>query len=254
MAIGTYLAYREALRQRLNPDHVFNMILLIIPATIIGARLYYVIFNWNYFFSNPIEIIRVWNGGLAVHGGIIAGVIVVWLYTRHHKIGFLRWTDIFAPSLALGQAIGRWGNFFNQEAYGYETSVPWAMFIDGAYRHPTFLYESICNVLIFVMLMWLIRRRHRIGTVFAAYLVSYSAARFFIEMFRTDSLMLGSLRAAMLISAICIVIGVGIMHIIRKQEMVDVALLPQEGASASSNNSSTQRSGAGAKKKKKKKK
>lgn len=215
MALGIFLACRETKRQDLNPDHFFNMALVVLPAAIIGARLYYVAFNWSYYKVHPAEIIATWQGGLAIHGGIIAGALVFIIMGTHYRFGIWKTLDIAAPSVVIGQAIGRWGNFFNQEAYGYEVSreqIPWAMFIDGAYRHPTFLYESIWNLLIFIFLLWYRRRRGLVtGDVALMYVALYSAGRLVIEGLRTDSLMLGNWRVAQLVSGGAIVLALLIM-------------------------------------------
>ncbi|MGI6711795.1 MAG: prolipoprotein diacylglyceryl transferase [Bacillota bacterium] len=204
LAIGTILAYREAGKQKIDPEHVINLVIVAIPIGFVFARLYYVLFSdLSYYLANPAEIPAVWHGGLAIHGALIGGVLGAWLVIRYYKLNFWQMADIVAPSIILGQAIGRWGNFFNQEAYGYETDLPWAMYIDGAYRHPTFLYESVCDFLIFLFLLWLRRRRFiKQGDVFAVYFGLYSLVRFFVEYLRTDSLMMGPFRAAQVISII----------------------------------------------------
>ena len=225
-ALGSFLAYREAKRQHLNIDDLFNLLLLIIVSAIIGARFYYVIMRWDYYSQFPAHIFQPWRGGLAIHGGIIFAVLAILVYCRKRRLNFLRWADIFAPSLVLGQAIGRWGNFINQEAYGIETTVPWAMWINGAYRHPTFLYESILSLLVFGLLLWLNRRPHRIGSIAATYFIFHSIGRFFIEMLRTDSLMLGPWRVAMLVAAIFVMLGALILYRIRQEPLVNVAELP----------------------------
>ena len=224
-AVGSYLAYRETKRLKLDMDELLNILIIIIPSSIIGARLYYVAMRWDFYGQNPSFILQTWMGGLAVHGGIIGALLAILIYCRLRKHSFLAWTDILAPSLAIGQAIGRWGNYFNQEAYGYETSLPWAMMIDGAKRHPTFLYESLWNLLVFALLILLSRRRHRAGTIFAAYLIAYSVGRFFIEMLRTDSLMIGPWRSAMVVSVLSVLIGLLILYFTRRQP------LPAEGFS-----------------------
>lgn len=235
MALGIFLAYREVNRQHEDSDNLFNILILTIPSAILGARLYYVIFNWSWYADNPSQIFAIWNGGLAIHGGVIAGVLVLILYCRHKKMDFLRWTDILVPSLVLGQAIGRWGNFTNQEAFGavieegsFWSWVPMQVYVDGAYHHPTFLYESVWSFAIFIFLIYFIRRPHRIGSVFSYYLIAYSAARFFIEALRMDSLFLGSLRVAQVVSLLGIVMGVAIIYLIRKRPVVDVAAVPKE--------------------------
>ena len=236
MALGVYLAYREVLRQHQNTDHLLNMLLILIPAAIIGARLYYVIFSWDYYAANPDKIFAIWEGGLAIHGGVIAGILVVVLYCYFKKLNFFRWADMLAPSLILGQAIGRWGNFANHEAFGpviedgsFWSWVPLQVYADGAYHHPTFLYESLCDLAIFILLIILIRKRHRLGTIFSLYLILYSIARFFIEGLRMDSLMMGGLRTAQVVSLISIAAGLAILFFIRKNPRVDVTELPATG-------------------------
>jgi len=235
MALGIYLAYREAIRQHENPDHLFNILLLIIPLAVIGARLYYVLFNWDWYAANPGQIFTIWKGGLAIHGGVIAGILVLVFYCRGKKLDFFRWTDILIPSLILGQAIGRWGNFANHEAYGsviepgsFWSWVPLQVYVDGAYHHPTFLYESIWDFALFIFLIWFIRKPHRVGAVFSYYLIFYSLARFFIEGLRTDSLMLGELRVAQLISLLGIGLGLAALYFIRKKPLVDVAKIQEK--------------------------
>jgi len=207
MIIGTAIALREVRNRGWNEDHFLNMVLIMLPAGVIGARLYYVLFQWDYYGQHPGDILAVWKGGLAIHGGLIAGFLVIWIMSRLYNFGLGNTIDIAAPSVALGQAIGRWGNYFNQEAYGYEVDpakLPWAMFIDGAWRHPTFLYESLWDFMIFLLLFfWVKRRPWKIpGDVGLIYFMLYSCGRFFIEGFRTDSLMImgTSLRAAQVVS------------------------------------------------------
>ena len=218
LAIGTFLAYREAIRQKLDPDQIINLVIIAAPLAFIGARAYYVIFRWSYYSTNPSEIPAIWHGGLAIHGALIAGVLAGYFFVKWQKLRFWQIADIVAPSIILGQAIGRWGNFFNQEAYGYPTDLPWAMYIDGAYRHPTFLYESLWDLGVFLFLLWYRRRKGiKHGEVFLIYAILYSAGRFIVEAFRTDSLMLGSLRAAQVISIIIIMAAVGLIYYRRKK-------------------------------------
>jgi phosphatidylglycerol:prolipoprotein diacylglycerol transferase len=203
--VGTLLALRAARRENVDEDHLLNLILIAAPLAMIGARLYYVVFNWRDYSADPLEMLRIWHGGLAIHGALITAVIIGYIYARRYSLNFWQLADIVAPSLILGQAIGRWGNFFNQEAYGYVTKLPWAMYIDGAYRHPTFLYESLWDLLVFGLLL-VFRRKVSgpKGQLFLIYLSLYSLGRFFIEGFRTDSLMLGPFRTAQVISLITI--------------------------------------------------
>lgn len=216
--IGTILALREAKRKGIKEESIIDMLLFAVPGAIIGARLYYVIFMWDYYSKNPGQILNLRGGGLAIHGVIIGGALVAYIFTKVKKLNFLTVADIVAPSLILGQAIGRWGNFANQEAHGGPTDLPWGIMIDGVKVHPTFLYESIWNFLVFGFLLWYRRKKAKAdGEVFAMYLVLYSVARFLIEGMRTDSLMLGSIRVAQLISAIIIIVGIIFIRYIRKK-------------------------------------
>lgn len=202
LLMGMFLFQYLAKKRELNLDHIWTMILITVPVAVVGARLYYVIFNWAFYSANPGKIIAIWNGGLAIHGAILLGALSIFLCCRYYKMDFWDVTDCIVPPLALGQAIGRWGNFFNQEAYGYETTVPWAIEIDGTLHHPTFLYESLWDLAIFIALIILFKRTKRTGMIFLLYLMSYSVGRCIIEGFRTDSLMLGSLRQAQVISIV----------------------------------------------------
>ena len=217
MAIAVLLSCLEAKRRELNAEHYFNMCLMVLIIGILGARAYYVFFNWDFYGENLLKILAIYEGGLAIHGGLIAGSLTFVISGLYYHIGGWRSLDIAAPSVALAQSIGRWGNYFNQEAYGYVVDpekIPWAMFIDGAYRHPTFLYESIWDLLVFLFLLWY-RRRSKIinGDVFLAYAVLYSIGRIVIEGLRMDSLMLGDFRIAQIVSATAIVFGLLTMYI-----------------------------------------
>lgn len=216
---GGYLALRESRKWKIPEDFMINLFFFIIPIAMIGARLYFVAFHWDYYSHNLIEILKVWEGGLAIHGGILAGLIWILFYSKKYKVNTKRLLDIVVVSLLIGQAIGRWGNFFNGEAHGAMTSLEslkWlpdfiveGMYIDGAYYQPTFLYESIwCLVGFFVALF--IRRLPylKLGQLTSFYMVWYGVGRFFIEGFRTDSLMLGNLKMAQIVSIAMIVIGV----------------------------------------------
>jgi len=210
--LGSMLALKEVERQGWDQDKFLNILLVVIPCSIIGARLYYVAFEWEYYSRFPSKIFATWEGGLAIHGGLIFGVLSGYFMVRKYGYNFWQALDIVAPSIILGQAIGRWGNFFNQEAYGYEVDpqkAPWAMYIDGAYRHPTFLYESLWNLAVFLFLLWFRRRKGLYkGDVFLAYALLYSLGRFFIEGLRTDSLMLTpTLRVAQVLSAAVIIVA-----------------------------------------------
>ncbi|SKC78891.1 prolipoprotein diacylglyceryl transferase [Maledivibacter halophilus] len=206
MIIGTILAIRESKRLGWDENLIIDFIIVMIPAAIVGARLYYVIFNWSYYSGDIFKIINIREGGLAIHGGVIGGVIAGIIYTKAKKIDFFSLADIIAPSLILGQAIGRWGNFVNQEAHGGPTNLPWGIMVNGVKVHPTFLYESLWNVLVFIFLIKFRKKKKNNGEVFYLYLILYSIGRFFVEGLRTDSLMLGQFRVAQLLSLSLIII------------------------------------------------
>lgn len=217
--IGTLLAMKEAKRRGLNEEILLDFLLIAFPSAIIGARLYYVIFSWDYYRGDFGKIINIMGGGLAIHGGIIAGLIVAIIFTKVRKIKLWQLLDIVAPSLVLGQAIGRWGNYANQEAHGGPTNLPWGILIDGVKVHPTFLYESIFNVSIFIFLMWYRKKSKIDGEIFLLYFSLYSVGRLFIEGLRTDSLMLGPIKVAQLISLLIIIICVLILYSKRKKKI-----------------------------------
>ncbi len=227
--VGLLLAIYEGKRRGIHPDFFLDLMLFAVPVAILFARLYYVIFEWGYYKNHPGEILAVWQGGLAIHGALIGSVLVGWLYTRYKKASFWAIADIAAPSIIMGQAIGRWGNFMNQEAHGGEVTrqflenlkLPnWIidqMYIDGAYYHPTFLYESVWNLIGFVLLLVLRRFNPRRGESFIFYVVWYSIGRFFIEGLRTDSLMLtDTLRIAQVIGIVLIVLMIALFIYRRK--------------------------------------
>lgn len=214
IAIGVLLAVKVITAQidgkTLTEDDIINLILVIVPVGILGARLYYVIFyDLEYYMSNPSQILNIRQGGLAIHGGIIAGLIVAYFFCKKKNIKRLYLLDIISPGVALAQGIGRWGNFTNQEAHGGPTDLPWAITIDGVKVHPTFLYESILDVSIFFLLFFFVRKRKKFdGQMISLYFIIYSAGRFFIEGLRTDSLYFLDFRVAQLISTLGIIIGI----------------------------------------------
>ena len=218
--LGVFFAVKEARRIGFKEDNVLDFLLIAIPVAIIGARAYYVIFSWDYYSQNPSEIINIRNGGLAIHGALIAGVITGILFCKKRKINVLQLLDILMPSVALGQAIGRWGNFVNQEAHGGPTDLPWGIVVNGQKVHPTFLYESIINIAVFVFLTWFARKKKTThGQILALYLILYSAGRFFVEGLRTDSLMFLNMRVAQLISLAMILSGAVLWYIVRKKKI-----------------------------------
>ena len=211
----------EAKKFNISPSFVTNLIFWVVIFGIAGARVYYVLFNLDYYSVSPIEAIKVWNGGLAIHGGIIAGLITVLWYCKKYDVNPLRMLDIAAPGVLIAQAIGRWGNFFNAEAHGGVVTKAFlenlhlpkfiikGMYINGNYYHPTFLYESIFCTIGFVIILILRRMKWiKQGNVFSIYLIWYGTLRFFIESLRTDSLMLFNFKTAQIISIIMIIIGI----------------------------------------------
>jgi phosphatidylglycerol:prolipoprotein diacylglycerol transferase len=218
--VGLWLGYREARRRGLPADDIISVGQWSILAGLVGARLYEVIFNWDYYGQYPSKIIAVWEGGLAIHGGLIAGPLVgAWLAYRR-RLPVLAGLDVAAPSIAIGQAIGRWGNFFNEEAFGRPTDAPWKLYISPPHRppgftqydyfHPTFLYESLWDFGIFLLLLTWLRPRlvERPGSLFFVYVGLYSIGRFLIEGLRLDSFWLGSVRVAQAASLVGLAIAI----------------------------------------------
>ncbi len=231
IAVGLFLANKEAERLGFKKDIITDLMVFVIPIAIIFARIYYVIFEWEQYVSKPLtEVFAVWNGGIAIHGALIGSVLTVIIYTRIKKISFWQIADILAPSLILGQAIGRWGNFMNQEAYGGPISettynnfhqylpdfIMNQMTIDGAMYHPTFLYESFWNIIVFIFLLILRKYNPLRGEVFLSYVTLYSIGRFVIEGMRMDSLYLGQFRVAQLVSVLLIVGAISLILYRRK--------------------------------------
>ena len=219
--IGSNLAIKEAKKHGYEEDFIVNLLFLAVIIGIIGARVYYVIFNFDYYKDNLIEIFKVWNGGLAIHGGIIAGFITIAIICYKRKVNLLRILDYLVVGLIIAQAIGRWGNFFNGEAHGAITSLSYleslhlpdfiidGMYINGNYYVPTFLYESVWCFIGFIIMIILRRKKFmKIGYLTSFYLVWYGIERFFVEGMRTDSLMFLSLKVAQVVSLIMMIIGV----------------------------------------------
>lgn len=232
--IAMLLSDYEAKRKHLPKDFMTDLLFYALPIGILGARIYYVLFKFEDYQSNLIKVFHVWEGGLAIYGGLIAGVGVVYWYSKKHHVPFLLTLDIIAPTVLLAQAIGRWGNFVNQEAFGgvVERSVleglllpEWIinqMFINGAYHHPTFLYESVLNIIGFIVLYSIrhFSKHLKIGDTAVLYVIWYGIVRFFVEGMRTDSLWFGPLRVSQALSLVLIVASV-IIYVYRyKKEKV----------------------------------
>ena len=201
-------------RYKIKFGTILDICIWAIPIGFICARLYYVIFNLNYFMQNPILILDIRDGGLAIYGGIIGGIITIAFYCNKHRINLLDLLDYISPAVALAQCIGRWGNFINAEAYGTETNLPWKMCIieNGIQKcvHPTFLYESICTLIIFILLSKLQKNRKFKGEILYLYLILYAFVRFWIEDIRIDSLMLYNLRISQILSMTIFILFLGI--------------------------------------------
>lgn len=230
--IAMWLSSREAVRVGMKAEDVTDFMLWGLPLSIIGARLYYILFDLQQYIANPIQIFNIRSGGLAIYGGLIAGGITLYFYTKYHFIDVWTFLDVAAPSVLLAQAIGRWGNFMNHEAFGPDTTRSFLeslylpnfiidnMYIDGIYRQPTFLYESMWSLLGVIILLLLRKKAHLLkkGEIALLYLIWYSFGRFFIEGMRTDSLyLLDTIRVSQLLSAV-LFIGAIILFIWRRKK------------------------------------
>lgn len=241
--LGAWLATREAKRRGYSPDIVWDLLIYLMIGGIIGARI------WHIFTPSPnilvrdsitgalvnpyfaggtihiLDILAIWKGGLGIPGAVIGGAIVLYFYSKANQLKFAEWADIIAPSLALGQAVGRWGNFFNQEIYGAPTNLPWRIFIDPAHRlpaylgveyyHPLFLYESLWNLFNMCLLIWIARRyadRLRTGDIFLSYLIVYPVGRFLLDFLRLDASMLGGLNINQTIMGVVALCSTGFLY------------------------------------------
>ncbi|EHD1579593.1 prolipoprotein diacylglyceryl transferase [Listeria monocytogenes] len=223
VVIALLLALSEANKRKMDKEIIVDLLIWAIPISIISARIYYVIFEWDFYKNNLGEIVKIWHGGIAIYGALIGAVLTAIIFSRIKKISFWQLADVVAPSLIIAQAIGRWGNFMNQEAHGAATTRAFLeglhlpdfiinqMYIDGAYYQPTFLYESLWNVLGFIILLIIRRTKIRRGELFLGYVIWYSFGRFFIEGMRTDSLMWGDFRVSQVLSLLLIVLSIGII-------------------------------------------
>jgi phosphatidylglycerol:prolipoprotein diacylglycerol transferase len=256
--LGALYASWRARQDGENPDHVWNGLVAAVILGIIGARLYHVfseprggMVGWSYYRLHPLEILRIWQGGLGIYGAVGGGILGVVLYAWRAGLHPLKWLDYGAPGLALGQAIGRWGNFINQELYGPPTNRSWGLLIDAERRiapyddlnayppdtlfHPTFLYESLWCLLVFValaLIAWKLRDRLLEGDVLLGYIVAYPLGRFFIEYFRPDAWMIGPIAAAQLFAILCVVGGGALLVVrhVRARTAVPPAEEPEEQA------------------------
>ena len=223
MLTACLIIFKESKKKNVPDNYLTNLIFYGLIIGILGARLYYVIFNLDYYLNNPSQIFAIWNGGLAIHGGLISALIFLIIYSRKNKINILQMLDIIVLGVIIAQAIGRWGNFFNQEAYGNIISLQAlknmhlpkfiidGMYISGSYREPTFLYESICSLIGFILLLILrATKKLKTGQLTAIYLIWYGIVRFGIETLRSDSLMLGQIKVAQLVSLLFVISGIAL--------------------------------------------
>jgi phosphatidylglycerol:prolipoprotein diacylglycerol transferase len=232
---GGYLATLEVKRRGHDPEMVWDLLVYLIIGGVLGARLWHILtpppssiaqgYTTLFYLTHPLDALAIWKGGLGIPGTIIGGLIALYFYTRQHReIAFLEWADIAAPSLALGQAIGRWGNFVNQEIYGAVTNLPWKIYIDPAHRlagfenesyyHPLFAYESIFNFANMLLLLWITRRYQsslKRGDVFNVYLIFYPAVRFGLDFLRLDASEVLSLNINQTVMAVVCILAIGVL-------------------------------------------
>ena len=229
MILAFIVAQREMVKRGFHEEFLTDLLIWAVPIAILSARIYYVIFMWDNYSQNPGDIIKIWEGGIAIHGALIGSFLTAYFFTKKRGTSFWKVADIVAPSILIGQTIGRWGNFINQEAHGGEVTrtflenlfLPnWIieqMYIDGKYYHPTFLYESIWNLIGVIILILLRKVNLRRGEMFLFYLTWYSVGRFFIEGMRTDSLyLIGDLRTAQVVSLVTIAVAI-ILFVYRRK-------------------------------------
>lgn len=241
VVLAVIMVYREAKREGLDADCMLDYALLTVPIAIVCARIYYVIFEWDQYAADPIRALYIWEGGIAIYGAVIGGVIATLIFSRWKKISFWKLADLVAPGLVLGQAIGRWGNFFNQEAFGTNTNSLFGMYSQGTHDylarwqsqlaaegvmvdpsmpvHPTFLYESVwCFVGFFALWAFMKKRRFN-GQIALLYAVWYGAGRFWIEGLRTDSLLIPGLglRVSQVVALACVVVGLVLLVVLGKK-------------------------------------
>jgi phosphatidylglycerol---prolipoprotein diacylglyceryl transferase len=225
--VAAVIAYQEAKRKGEDPELVWDMLLYLLPAGLIGARLYHVISAWDLYKNDLLRIVTDWRG-LGIYGAVAGGILALLVYCRVNKVSALRWMDIAAPGLILAQAIARWGNFFNQELYGPPTNLPWAVYIEPANRlpelaafdmfHPLFLYECIWNLAVFAFLIWIARRGPKLldGDLICLYGIGYSLGRFWLEFLRPEAWNIYGFRTAQIV-AVAIILACGGIMVLRRR-------------------------------------
>lgn len=231
---GLLIIIHLAKSKGIKPDEVFDLGFYVIIAGILGARIYSVLLDFPYYLANPGQIIAVWNGGLAIHGAIIGGAAALIYYVIKKRQSFWQWADLIVIGLPLGQTFGRWGNYFNQEIFGTPTTLPWGIPIELGFRpelfasfqyfHPTFLYESILNLINFFILLFIFKKaKVQTGTVAVIYLINYSVIRIAMEFLRTDNVpLLFSVRVTMVVSVVMLIVGIILLFKARKDDLTVV--------------------------------
>ncbi len=223
----------------ISPDNILDIVLIGLPVAIVCARLYYVAFNFSSYRENPADIFKIWKGGMAIYGGLIGAALSTFLYCKKKRLSLGDTFDICSVGLVIGQAIGRWGNFVNAEAYGGATALPWRMrilepdWIQAIEVHPTFLYESLWNAAVLVVLLFLLKRKKASGQVFLTYVAAYGAGRFWIEGLRADSLYLGPVRISQVVALISAVVAILAMLFLLHDQKRETQRLALAGASTS---------------------
>ena len=242
------LSYFLAKRSGKDPEIILDSLTWVVLAGIIGARIWHILtpsaslveqgITTKYYLTHPLAAIAIWRGGLGIPGAVAGGALAFFIYSKKKKISFWAWADIFAPAVALGQAIGRWGNFINQEVYGKPSTLPWAITIDPVNRlpefrdyttyHPLFLYESIFNLLNMGILIWVGRKyqdKLKSGDIFLMYLISYPIFRFFMEYLRLDNSYVGGINANQAMMLVVAAVSAGVIawrHLRKEPEKVEV--------------------------------
>jgi len=219
LGVALYLSTKELTKRGLDGNFVIDAMLWALPAGIIGARAYFVAFHWDYYRTLPLSsVVAIWEGGIAIHGALFAAFPVAWYYAKRRRVDILPYLDVVMPCLALAQAIGRWGNWFNQEAYGAPTNLPWGMVIQGVAYHPAFLYESLWDLALFAILWNVLQKRQTApGFIPALYILGYSLGRLWIEELRLDSEWLWHLKAASVWSVMGIIVGLYYLYRLQRR-------------------------------------
>lgn len=224
IAIGIAIAFFYGMKiceeHGVSKDNITDVLLYGLPVSIVCARIYYVVFNWEEY-DNFLDVFKIWNGGIAIYGAVVGACLSTYIYCKTKKINFLKVFDVGAFGLLIGQIFGRWGNFVNAEAFGAPTTLPWGMQIAEISKniafHPTFLYESLWNLGVFILLVLRRKKRTFDGEMFLSYIILYGLGRFWIEGLRTDSLYLGNIRISQLVAAVCVIAGSVIYMILKRK-------------------------------------